>query len=122
MSGNNLIVPKNSPIGRFAEMLKRNNKQIRDDRAEAISEDCLVIFRRRVEDIQLNIKKMERELDNMIDLSPETAMSLVPAKDFDANAFVEKRLEIGVRLRNEKIKLEIAGTDFGMLFTRKEGE
>lgn len=118
MGENNLAVSEVLPIGRFADMLKRNNKQIRDDRAEAISEDCLVIFRRRVEDIQLNIKKMERELDNMIDLSPETAMSLVPAKDFDANAFVEKRLEIGVRLRNEKIKLEIAQNDFNLLFSR----
>ena len=59
MRETDLVVPKNSPVGRFAEMLKRNNKQIRDDRAEAISEDCLVIFRRRVEDIQLNIKKKE---------------------------------------------------------------
>ena len=41
---------------RFIESLKRNNDQIREDRAIAIGEDSQLIYRRRVEDIALKIK------------------------------------------------------------------
>ena len=44
---------------RFIESLKRNNDQIREDRAIAIGEDSQLIYRRRVEDIALKIKKRE---------------------------------------------------------------
>ena len=46
---------------RFIESLKRNNDQIREDRAKVIGEDSELIYRRRVEDIELKIKRLERE-------------------------------------------------------------
>lgn len=38
--------------GAFLSSLKRNNKQIRDDRATAIAEDAQVLYRRTVEDLE----------------------------------------------------------------------
>lgn len=102
--------------GAFLESLKRNNKQIRDDRAAAICEDTQMLFRRTVEDLEVKIKRMERERDNMLDLSPSDARSLVLACDFDANDFVSKDVELGVKIRNEKIKLEIAQQRYKILF------
>ncbi|WP_228377472.1 hypothetical protein [Chryseobacterium indologenes] len=49
------------PRPRFIESLKRNNDQIREDRARTIGEDSELIYRRRVEDIELMIKRLERE-------------------------------------------------------------
>lgn len=102
--------------GAFIESLKRNNKQIRTDRAAAIAEDTELLFKRRIEDLQVSIRRMERERENMLDLSPTNATSLVLASDFDSSAFVEKDVELGLKIRNERIKLEIAVKRYNHLF------
>ena len=94
--------------GRFIDSLKRNNKQIRNDRAEGIAEDAQITFKREVEDLELKIKRLSRDRENMLDLSPENAQSLILGKDFDSRGFVDKDLEIGTQIHNLTIKLEIA--------------
>lgn len=102
--------------GSFYASLLRNNKQIRDDRAKAIVEDTELIYKRQIEDLELMIKKMRREQENMLDLSPTDAQSLVLASDFDSGAYVKKDLEIGVKIRNTEIKLEISKARYAYLF------
>ena len=102
--------------GAFIESLKRNNKQIRDDRAVAIGEDAQIIYKREVEDLILQLKKMKREQENMLDLSPTNATSLVLASDFDAKNYVEKDLKMSVDMRNIEIKLELARKRYTYLF------
>lgn len=102
--------------GAFVSSLVRNNKKIREDRALAIGEDAQMIYKREVEDLELKIKKLRREREAMLDLSPTDAQSLVLASDFDAKAFVDKDLQIGVDLRNLEIKLEIAQARYKHLF------
>ena len=108
--------------GAFASSLKRNNKQIREDRAIAIAEDCELIYKREVEDLELQIKKAKREREGLLDLSPTNAQSLILASDFDASIFVNKDLELGVKIRNMEIKLEIAKQRYTYLFTNTEKE
>ncbi|WP_407404002.1 hypothetical protein [Chryseobacterium sp.] len=103
---------------RFIESLKRNNEQIREDRAVAIGEDSQLIYRRRVEDIALKIKKIEREQEGLIDVSPLDKNSLTFA-DFQPEQFVEKDLELSLILRNLNIQLEIAEKRFEYLFGKK---
>lgn len=102
--------------GAFISSLKRNNKQIREDRATSIAEDVQTLYKRTVEDIELKIKKLKRDRDAMLDLSPTTAQSLVLASDFDAAQFVEKDLKLGVDIRNLEIQLEIAKKQYEYLF------
>lgn len=102
--------------GAFIDSLKRNNKQIREDRAEAIGEDAQLVFRRKVEDLELNIKKMKRERENMLDMSPTHAQSLVLASDFNAEEYVQKDIDLGVKIRNAEITLEIAKERYVYLF------
>lgn len=102
--------------GKFIESLKRNNKQIRDDRATAIAEDAQLIYKREVEDLELQIKRIKRDQENMLDLSPANAQSLVLASDFDAKDYVVKDLKLGVDIRNLEIKLEIAKKRYQYLF------
>lgn len=102
--------------GAFLSSLKRNNKQIRDDRATAIGEDTQMLYRRQIEDLQVTVKRMEREQENMLDLSPTNSMSLVLASDFDSATYVQKDIELGVRIRNETIKLGIAKDRYNYLF------
>ncbi len=102
--------------GAFVGSLVRNNKKIREDRAIAIAEAAQMLYKREVEDTELKIKQLRREREAMLDLSPTTADSLVLASDFDAKDFVEKDIKLGVTIRNEEIKLEIAKTRYSHLF------
>lgn len=103
-------------IGAFYSSLKRNNKQIKDDRALSIKEDTELIFKRKIEDLQTSVKRMKRELDGMLDLSPTNTQSLILASDFDSEAFVNKYVELGVKIRTSELTLEIAAAQFKHLF------
>lgn len=106
-------------IGAFEDSLKRNNRKIRDDRAEAIVEDTKLLYKRTVEDLGLTITRLKRDQENMLDLSPTTADSLVLASDFDTDSYVKKDIQISVDLRNLEIKLEVAQKRLTYLFGGK---
>ena len=105
--------------GAFIESLKRNHSKIRADRAEAIGESAEVLYRRTIEDIQMDIRQMERDLENMLDMSPYNALSLKVASDFNAAEYVAKDIDLGVKIRNAKIKLDIATERFEYLFGKR---
>lgn len=66
--------------------------------------------------LKIKINRMKRDRENMLDLSPENAMSLKLASDFDAAEYVTKDVELGVNIRNAEIKLEIAKAQYQYLF------
>lgn len=103
-------------VGAFQQSLQRNNAKIKADRAAAISEDTEVLYKRTIEDLDISIKRMRREQENMLDLSPENSTSLVLASDFDSAAYVAKDLELAVKIRNEDIKLKLAMERYAYLF------
>lgn len=103
--------------GAFSASVKRNNKQIREDRAMVIVSNAELMYRRKIENIEIDIRNMEMELDNMLDLSPTNAQSLVMASDFNAEVYISKDLEIGMKIRNERIRLEVAKARYAHLFT-----
>lgn len=105
--------------GAFVSSLKRNNRQIRDDRAAAIAEDTELVYKRKIEDYELSLKKMRREQENMLDLSPANAQSLILASDFNSAEYVEKDIELGIKIRNTEITLEIARKRYDYLFGGK---
>lgn len=104
------------PDGAFFESLTRNNRKIRRDRAIAIAEDAELIYGRQVQDLEVKLKRMKRERENMLDLSPTNAQSLVLATDFDAEEYVKKDIALGVDIRTTEIKLEIAQAQYKHLF------
>jgi len=103
---------------RFIESLQRNNDQIREDRARIIGEDAELVYRRRVEDIELKIKRLEREQEGLIDISPLDKNSLTFA-DFQPEAFVQRDIELSLIIRNLNIQLELTRTRFEYLFGKK---
>ena len=110
------IVPLDELKGVFVESLVRNNKKIKEDRAIAIAESAEMLYKREVEDTTLKIKQLKRERDAMLDLSPSDANSLILASDFDAKDFVERDIQLGLKIRNLEITLEIARTRYNHLF------
>jgi hypothetical protein len=102
--------------GAFQDSLYRNNAKIRKDRADSIIEDAQLIYKREIEDLDVEMKRMAREQDNMLDLSPTNAMNLTLASDFNSKDYVGKDLDLGVRMRNLGIKMEIAKKRYSFLF------
>lgn len=102
--------------GAFMNVLTRTNKQIKKDRAESISEDTELTYQRKIQDMRLEKKKLIRERTNMLDLSPTNTQSLMLANDFNAAEFVKRDIELGIRLRELDIQLEIAEKQYFYLF------
>ncbi len=102
--------------GAFLLSLKRNNKQIKDDRATAIGEIAQITYKRTIEDLELSIKRMKRDQENMLDLSPDHALSLIVADKFDSRQYTDKDIDIGIQIRNAEIKLEISRKRYAYLF------
>jgi formylmethanofuran dehydrogenase subunit E-like metal-binding protein len=102
--------------GSFVTSLRRNNKQIRDDRALAIAEDAEMIFKREVEDINTELKRLKRERESMLDLGGNNVTTIISQADFHAKEFVAKDLDLGLKIRNLEIKQEIASKRYNELF------
>jgi len=98
--------------GAFEESLYRNNKQIRKDRAQAIVERAKLIYRREIEDLEVEILEKGRDQSNMLDFSPTDVL----ATSFDAKKFVIADIALAVSVKNLEIKLEIAKKRFEYLF------
>ena len=113
------VVDTTEVPGAFLSNLVRTNTKIKRDRAVAIAEDVQMTYKRAVEDLEIRIKRLVREQENQLDMSPDTALSLKPAKDVDALAFTDKDLDLGLQIRNEEIKLEIAKKRYAYLFGGK---
>jgi hypothetical protein len=109
-------IDDNDLKGAFFDNLNRNNRSIKRDRAVAITEDAKLLYKRNIEDLEMQMKKLARERVNMLDLSPTSADSLILASDFDAPAFVKKDIELGVKIRTLQITLDIAKESYGKLF------
>ena len=107
---------KTAEVGAFILSLKRNNRDIKNDRATAIAEDAELVFKREIEDLQMKLKRLIRKRDNMLDLSPSNTHSLMLAEDFDAKGFVEEDLKLAVEIRNLEIKISLGELRFQHLF------
>jgi hypothetical protein len=102
--------------GAFATTLTRGNKQIRVDRALVLVEKTEKCYRRTIEDLTDSISAVKMERESMMDLSPTNAQNLTLASDFDERKYVDKDIELGVKVRNLEIKIEVATKRYEYLF------
>lgn len=103
--------------GAFVEALLRNNKQIKADRAKAIIQNSEVIYRRKVEDLELQISNIIMKQEASIDLSPDNSMALMPnLKNHDPNQFADDDIKLAIDKKQLEIKLECAKNRYEHLF------
>ena len=112
-------VSENPSVGYLAHSLNRTNKQIRQERGDAIAEDLEIIYRRKVEDLETDVKRSITKQKNAFDFSPTNSQSLVMAKELESVDILERDLELGVKVRELKIKLNIAKERYNILFGEK---
>lgn len=104
--------------GVFKADLMRTFKQLKESRAESVSEDVEIIYKRQIEDLCHQIRNYDRDRENLIlDLSPSSAFSgnVVPS-DFKPADFLSKDVEIGLNKRDAIIRLEIVIERYEYLF------
>jgi hypothetical protein len=103
--------------GSFVDSLKRGNKSIKTDRAISIAEDAEMIYSRTIEDYKMKLKKLIRERENKLDMSPDNTMSLKLALDFNAVQFTNDDIQIGLAIRELEITIQIAEARYKKLFS-----
>ena len=94
-------------IGSLYASLNRTNKQIREERGDALGEQIETAFRRGIEDLRYDLKDLIRKRTNMYDFSPTNSQSLVMAKEVEARSILIADKELSVKIRNLQIELEI---------------
>jgi len=105
-------------VGSLYASLSRSNRQIREERGDALAEQIETAFRRGIEDLRYDLKDLKRKRSNMYDFSPTNSQSLVMAKDVEARTILVDDKAISVRIRNLEIELEIMEGRYVELFGR----
>lgn len=104
--------------GLFYQNLTRDFKKLKADRAESVTEDAEIAYKRRIEDYCRDLREISRRRENlMLELAPTTTFdtSVVPA-DFNVNTFMTEDEKLGLRNRELLIKLEIMLERYETLF------
>lgn len=67
--------------GVFKSDLMRTFRQLKESRAESVSEDVEIIYKRRIEDLCHRIRNYDRDRENiLLDLSPSSLTKCYEAK------------------------------------------
>jgi len=102
--------------GRFFASLNRNNASIKADRAADLTEGARLQYKRKVEDLEQQINVLKRRREAALDLSPDTAISLKHAANFDEKAFVASDIAMSIEIRNLSIELKLTKGRYKSLF------
>lgn len=102
--------------GALASSLLRNRRQIVEERAISIFEDAELVYKRKKEDLEKDIKKLMRARDAKLDLSPTNVTNMVVAENFDADKFMVEDIEISKQIREKSILLSIVTARYNYLF------
>jgi hypothetical protein len=108
---------KDLMTGKFGTLLKRSNKQLREDRGRKIVSTTEKLYRRKVEDLQDELETLQIDRDNLLDINPSNTQSIINPSDFQSQQFVERDMKLGLAIRETSIKLEVAREAYTALFS-----
>ena len=111
-----LVLSADARVNVLAQTLSRNTAQIKADRATEIAELAEVEAKRKVEDLERDLRLEERKKRSALDLSPDNTYNIMKVKDFEPTEFIARYSEIGLRIRELKIKLNNAKQTYNELF------
>lgn len=112
-TGSVIVIPDTAAFG---VSLKRNNSQIRKDRADTITRNTFIKYKRKIEDLDEDLFTLVNQQENMLDLAPNHTQSLVPVESFDATAFMEADCKLSLTIRNKRIEANIVRRRCNYLF------
>ena len=93
-------------MGKFETILTSTGDAVLQKRAKNLSQATQETFEDEKRALEKRIRNIENEIISMEDLSVRSTQALVVGENLDTNAWVRKRINLALELRDLKIELE----------------
>jgi hypothetical protein len=108
---------KASTETQFAQMLRRSNGELQKDRADRLAKVTSHAAQAKLNRIDQDIMKVEDKLEHMLEISASDDInSASRIENWDAEAWVEQRIQLKEKKRLLEIRREILAADVKELF------
>lgn len=94
--------------GKFFNAISRTEEEVSKERAEGIAEETELVFRRQVEDTELELKQLERQ--------KKETLNVINLDNFKSNKFVDDQLSLAIKINNVKKRLVIIKEQYAEMF------
>ena len=94
-------------MGKFETILTTTGDAVLQKRAKNLAQATKETFEDEKRDIEKRIRNLENEIISMEDLSVRSTQDLVVGEKLDTNAWVKKRVNIGLELRDLRIEQKV---------------
>ncbi len=92
-------------MGKFESILTTTGDAVLKKRAKNLAQATQETFEDEKRNIEKRIRNIENEVVTMEDLSVRSTQALVVGENLDTNAWVKKRINLALELRDLKIEL-----------------
>ena len=94
-------------MGKFETILTTTGDAVLQKRAKNLAQATKETFEDEKRDIEKRIRNLENEIISMEDLSVRSTQDLVVGEKLDTNAWVKKRVNIALELRDLEIEKKV---------------
>ncbi len=94
-------------MGKFESILTTTGDAVLQKRAKNLAQATQETFEDEKRNIEKRIRNIENEVISMEDLSVRSTQALVVGENLDTNAWVKKRINLALELRDLEIELEV---------------
>ena len=94
-------------MGKFETILTTTGDAVLQKRAKNLSDATQETFEDEKRNIEKRIRNIENEVISMEDLSVRSTQALVVGENLDTEAWVRKRINLALELRDLEIELEV---------------
>lgn len=93
-------------MGKFESILTTTGDAVLQKRAKNLAQATQETFEDEKRNIEKRIRNIENEVISMEDLSVRSTQALVVGENLDTNAWVKKRINLALELRDLRIELQ----------------
>lgn len=93
-------------MGKFESILTTTGDAVLQKRAKNLADATKETFEDEKREVSKRIRNIENEVISMEDLSVRSTQALVVGENLDTNAWVRKRINLALELRDLRIELE----------------
>lgn len=107
-------------MGKFETILTTTGDAVLQKRAKNLAQATKETFEDEKRDIEKRIRNLENEIVSMEDLSVRSTQDLVVGEKLDTNAWVKKRVNIALELRDLRIEKKVVDELISEYFGEEE--
>ena len=109
-------------MGKFETILTTTGDAVLQKRAKNLAQATKETFEDEKRDIEKRIRNLENEIISMEDLSVRSTQDLVVGEKLDTNAWVKKRVNIALELRDLRIEQKVVDELINKYFGEETSE